>query len=324
MLKWRLPLTLSHSAPRRRVGPALSLVLASCSLPAFSQAPAPQLPPGYIGSENCGVCHEDLGGAFRRNPHFAVNTGATKNVRARDWKDRACEACHGPGQKHMEGAEGKDILLFGGSVRNPIPPPAGEINQRCLKCHAGDATHTGRLFGSHNRNQLRCTECHSVHQSTRRPLLAVEPNALCQKCHLSVQAEFTRPYRHKLQEGAIACVDCHNPHGELPPRQLRRVSANEITCMKCHGDKRGPFPFEHAPVRLSACTTCHEPHGSANPRMLARHEIRFLCLECHTSNLQTIGITPPAFHDLRNPRFQNCTVCHSKIHGSFVSKDLLR
>jgi predicted CXXCH cytochrome family protein len=31
---------------------------------------------------------------------------------------------------------------------------------------------------------------------------------------------------------------------------------------------------------------CHQPHGSANPRMLTRHEVRFVCLECH-SNLPT-------------------------------------
>lgn len=61
-----------------------------------------------------------------------------------------------------------------------------------------------------------------------------------------------------------------------------------------------------------------------NPRLLVRPEQRFLCLECHAGSLQTIGITPPALHDLRSPRFQNCTICHSKIHGSFVNKDLLR
>lgn len=300
------------------------LLLAVFAFPADTPSSPQEFPPGYIGSETCRLCHEQLGGAFRSNPHFSMDSAASKAPRSQEWKGRACEACHGPGKAHGEAAEAKDIFMFGGSLRNPVPPPAARIDERCLQCHAGDATHSNRLWGSHGRNQISCTQCHTVHQAVRRPLLAVEPNALCQKCHLSVQAEFTRPYRHKLQEGAMACVDCHNPHGELPARQLRRVSANEVICLKCHGDKRGPFPFEHAPARLGRCATCHEPHGSMNPRMLVRHEQRFLCLECHTSSLQTIGITPPAFHDLRSPRFQNCTICHSKIHGSFVSKDLLR
>ena len=300
------------------------LLFAVWSFSIAAQPTPKELPKGYIGSETCRLCHEDLGGAFRNNPHFSIDTGASKAVRSQEWKGRACEGCHGPGQTHMEAAEAKHIFMYGGSARNPAPPPAERITEQCLKCHAGDLTHSGRLFASHGRSQISCTRCHTVHQAVRRPLLALEPNDLCQKCHLSVRAEFTRPYHHKLPEGAMACVDCHNPHGELPPRQLRRVSANESACLKCHGDKRGPFPFEHAPVRLGKCTTCHEPHGSMNPRMLVRHEQRFLCLECHTGATQTLGITPPAFHDLRSPRFQNCTICHSKVHGSFVSKDLLR
>jgi DmsE family decaheme c-type cytochrome len=110
---------------------------------------------------------------------------------------------------------------------------------------------------------------------------------------------------------------------------MQTVAANEPGCFKCHGDKRGPFTFEHAPVRLEGCATCHQPHGSANPRMLTRHEVRFVCLECH-SNLPsptptpTLGTTPPALHDLRAPRFQNCNLCHQKVHGSYVSRDFLK
>ncbi|MBI3693730.1 MAG: DmsE family decaheme c-type cytochrome [Acidobacteria bacterium] len=298
------------------------LCLTPCWIPALAQTPSVALPEGYLGSENCRICHENLGGVF--DPHISIDRGQTKKRAALEWKGRTCEACHGPGKTHAEKAEGKDIFVFGGSIRYPALTPAGEANPRCLQCHAADETHRGREFGSHNRNQIPCTQCHSVHQSARRALLRVESTELCEQCHLNVKAEFTRPYRHKLQERAMACVDCHNPHGELPPRQLRRVSANEPGCLKCHGDKRGPFPFEHAPVRLGNCSTCHEPHGSANPRMLIRHDQSFLCLECHTSGTQTIGITPPAFHDLRTARYRNCTICHSKIHGSFASKDLLR
>ena len=35
-----------------------------------------------------------------------------------------------------------------------------------------------------------------------------------------------------------------------------------------------------------------------------------------------LGVVPPAFHDLRSPRFQNCTVCHQKVHGSHVDRNL--
>ena len=129
----------------------------------------------------------------------------------------------------------------------------------------------------------------------------------------------------------MSCVDCHNPHGGSRLKQLKAVNGNEPGCLKCHGDKRGPFAFEHAPVKLEGCAACHEPHGSANPRMLTRHEERFVCLECH-ANLgasgslatKTSGGVPPAFHDLRSARFNKCSTCHVKVHGSQSSRALLR
>jgi len=267
-----------------------SLLLLTVSVAALAWGQA-------VSPETCSVCHEDIGRSFQRNPHAAVKNG--------------CESCHGPGKAHAEAADGKQIFSFKSAA-------AGRVNEQCLQCHAG------QLVGSHNRNQVSCMGCHSVHQAPARPLLARQSNALCQQCHLSVRAEFTRPFRHKLNEGAMQCVNCHNPHGEPAGRDLRRVSANESGCLKCHGDKRGPFPFEHAPVRFNSCSTCHEPHGSANPRMLTRHDQSLLCLECHTTTLTRAGGTPPAFHDLRSARIRKCTICHSKIHGSFVSRDFLR
>jgi DmsE family decaheme c-type cytochrome len=130
----------------------------------------------------------------------------------------------------------------------------------------------------------------------------------------------------------MSCVDCHNPHGGSIARgMLQTVNANEPGCFKCHSDKRGPFVFEHAPVKTEPCSTCHEPHGSANPRMLTRAQARFVCLECH-ANLPgptpaangTLGSTPPALHDLRSPRFQQCTLCHQKVHGSYVNRDFFK
>ncbi len=127
----------------------------------------------------------------------------------------------------------------------------------------------------------------------------------------------------------MGCVDCHNPHGTNAKAMTQLYAANDRGCVGCHGDKRGPFTFEHAPVRFEGCSACHEPHGSTNPRMLTRAEVRIVCLECHSSlptvpNLASNGVVPPAFHDLRSPRYRNCTVCHQKIHGSYVDRSLLK
>jgi DmsE family decaheme c-type cytochrome len=285
------------------------------------QTPAPDNKPAtYAGSEACQTCHEDIYKAFQKNPHIAVEKDAR-----RGWETRACESCHGPGGKHAESATAADI-------RNPAKLPVAEADRTCLACHLNQPTHVGRIRAGHARNEVSCVTCHSMHKSAEElvPRRRETVNAECAGCHTAVWAEFQRPHKHKLPEGAMACIDCHNPHGSFLGSSRQTVSANEPGCFKCHGDKRGPFVFEHAPVRLEGCATCHEPHGSANPRMLRRQDVSLLCLECHantprtTAAAGTLGGIPPAFHDLRNPRFRNCTICHVKVHGSNVSPELVR
>ncbi|HYW44728.1 MAG TPA: DmsE family decaheme c-type cytochrome [Bryobacteraceae bacterium] len=289
-------------------------------------APAPPAkdskPAEFVGSETCQACHEDIFNAFQKNPHHLVETD-----KKRGWETKACESCHGPGSKHAESMNAADI-------QNPAKLRPAETDKVCLTCHLNQPTHVGRINSSHAKNQVSCVACHSIHKNGPNGLVerkAAGVNQLCAKCHADVWASFQRPYRHRLPEGAMACVDCHNPHGSLLPRSIQTANANEPGCFKCHGDKRGPFVFEHAPMRLEGCAACHEPHGSANPRMLTRHEVRFLCLECH-SNVPgpklpangTLATAPPGFHDLREPRFQNCNLCHQKVHGSYVDRGLTR
>jgi DmsE family decaheme c-type cytochrome len=270
---------------------------------------------GYVGTEACLACHEDMGKAFLKTRH-----GGIEKDTGRGWKDYSCESCHGPGLKHGEAAEAKFIL-------NHAKAPAKEVDASCLTCHKNQATHAGRIHGSHSAGQVSCVNCHSVHHEKPKPA------STCSSCHTDVVAQFLRPHAHRMTQGTVGCVDCHNPHGTLQAAGLRgtaRTRNNEPGCLNCHADKRGPFAFEHAPMRLEGCGSCHEPHGSANPRMLNRAEVLNLCLECH-SNLPapsnrtgTLGSVATGAHDLRLPIYRNCTSCHTKIHGSHVNRDFLR
>jgi DmsE family decaheme c-type cytochrome len=325
-------------SPKRRLAAALLPVAGAVAAfllcqPAGAQAPAPAAPapstqapaaPAYAGSETCGTCHEDIYNAFQKNPHKLVDT-----QKRRGFEGKACEACHGPGGKHAESADKADIV-------NPARLPAAQTERTCLKCHLNQPTHIGHIQSSHARNQVSCTACHAIHRNGPNGLVprrAAAVNEQCASCHMAIWAQFQRPFKHRLPEGAMSCVDCHNPHGSIFRANAQSYAANEPGCFRCHGNLRGPFTFEHAPMRLEGCTACHEPHGSANPRMLVRQEVRYVCLECH-SNMPTapgpinkppaLGGVPPAFHDLLSPQFRNCTVCHVKIHGSYISRELLK
>jgi len=301
----------------------LWLILAGIPLSAQeakAPTPAPAASP-FAGSAACSACHEDIFNAFMKSPHALVDTD-----KHRGFVGRACESCHGPGQKHADSASAADI-------RQPAKLTAAAADKICMGCHLNTPTQVGRLQNSHARNQVACTTCHKVHANGPMGLVphgAAAINTECASCHLNVWAQFQKPNHHKVPENAMSCVDCHNPHGSIRPAMQQSFGANEPGCLNCHGDKRGPFAFEHEPVRFEGCGTCHEAHGSTNPRMLTRQEVRFVCLECHAnlpgnnSTGRVVGVVPPAFHDLTSPRYQNCTVCHQKVHGSHIDRNLLK
>jgi DmsE family decaheme c-type cytochrome len=283
--------------------------------------PAPEAKT-FIGSEMCGVCHEDIAKAFLKSPHEAIEKSDRYG-----FTGKACESCHGPGSKHAE-------TLSPADIRNPSKPPAAETDRLCLTCHTNQTSNGGRAKASHALNSVSCTSCHFVHAHGPDGLVARKPaevNGQCENCHLDVKAAFALPFKHPVPQNAMTCVDCHNPHGTVKSPLLRLAFANEPGCFNCHADKRGPFTFEHPVVREGGCGSCHMPHGSANAKMLIRQEVRLVCLECH-ANLPSLpnqtasvrGVVPPAFHDLTSPRFRNCTICHQKIHGSHVDRNLLR
>lgn len=295
---WGAGLTVSYYAiPQQPVNPAEKQAAVS----------------DYAGSEACATCHEDLYQKFRKNPHQILETHPKKG-----WQKKSCEACHGAGAQHVESAAIEQIVSF-----NKIP--ANQITQRCLNCHGRMDDHAGFASGLHGRNQVSCTDCHRIHESEQSVhLWAVRSDQLCVRCHRENLAAFNKPFRHKLHEGAINCVDCHQPHGGLNPKQVNLFHGQETACMKCHSDKRGPFVFEHPSMKLEGCMACHEPHGSVNAKMLTRSSVKQLCLECHSMSQGTLAPQPASFHDLRSPQYQNCTNCHVRIHGSNVSQYLLR
>jgi DmsE family decaheme c-type cytochrome len=204
-------------------------------------------PSGYAGAEACAGCHEDISQAFARNPHFSLD----KNKR---WAGKACEACHGPGAKHADSTSADDIV-------NPLRLTASKADAICLSCHRNQPTQVGRLESGHARSAIACTSCHDMHKPGAESSFArLKRNdritQLCSGCHRDIAAAFLKPHHHKVPEGAMTCTSCHNPHGSFMSRNLRMASTGaEPGCLNCHSDKRGPFVYDHAPVRNEPCTT---------------------------------------------------------------------
>jgi DmsE family decaheme c-type cytochrome len=268
---------------------------------------APPANAQYVGSDTCKTCHEDIYTKhFEGTPHFSLITGGK----------HGCEDCHGPGSAHVEG---------GGDVTKIISfktLSAEQASRICLQCHSASKEQANFLRSDHIRAGVGCTSCHSPHNAKIvRSLLKDGQPQLCYSCHAVQKAEFSRPFRHRVNQGLIQCSDCHNPHGSIIPHQLRTSSNQDQVCFKCHTDVRGPFVYEHVPVKEEGCVACHMPHGSTNPRMLKVSQVNLLCLQCHTEALSDVPSQPPAgpVHN-QSAKFQACTSCHVFIHGSNFSE----
>lgn len=292
----------------------------------------------YVGSETCKACHETQFESVAMTTHGKLGERAA-------WKDKVvgCESCHGPGKEHVEGGGDKSKI----KILNKLDQKT--IADTCLSCHSGKENHNNFRRGDHWRNNVGCTDCHTAHgpsfgahktdsitfvgeASAQRPNLATramlqnnEPQ-LCIGCHTEVKAQFSKPFHHKVLEGTMNCSDCHNPHGGFEQKQVKLAVGSDQSCIKCHSQMQGPFTFEHAPLQTEGCGACHTPHGSNNAKMLKRSSVRQLCLECHTNifNVELDPDIPTGPHTQTSIRTQNCTVCHSQIHGSNSNKDFFR
>lgn len=290
----------------------------------------------YVGSESCKACHEDQFNSFSNTKHAKL-----ANLDSWKGKVQGCEGCHGPGKAHIEnGGDKTKILSFANKNSK-------QISETCLACHSGKESHNNFRRGEHWRNDVGCTDCHTAHgpnhgnsdagsitqiadvtrqnpnSATNTMLKSSEPQ-LCLSCHSEQKSQFSKPFHHKVLEGTMKCSDCHNAHGGFEAKQTKLSVGADAACIKCHGDKQGPFAFEHAPLKTEGCAACHTPHGSANPKMLRRSTVRQLCMECHTTLSNADEGAPQAPHDQRTARYNNCTVCHAKIHGSNSHKFFFR
>jgi predicted CXXCH cytochrome family protein len=228
----------------------------------------------------CADCHSTN---VQRNFDLASNTFKTR------WNEInvACEACHGPGSRHMEWAKGSQaarhadpsmglaIALDERKGVRWIPNPASGNPARsapltthrevetCAVCHsrrsiiAKDTAPTGRLMDTHDPVLLAEARYHADGQ---------------QLDEVYVYASFLQS---RMYAKGVTCSDCHDPHtGQT------RAQGNAL-CESCHT----PAVYD---------TTAHHMHkeGSAGSQ----------CVACHMPSKNYMVINARPDHSIRVPR----------------------
>jgi len=258
-------------------------------------------PPAAVDTKDCQACHDTAMAGMKGTPHAGL--------------EQACGSCHGDVSAHL-----KSNLEKGepGPIVSLKKAKPAEVNKTCLGCHekGRQANFSGSM---HDRRDVACTSCHSVHEpkSVRAQLKTARDAETCFQCHKQIRAKSLRSSHHPVREGRLDCASCHDPHDSTKPKMLK---ADWITeqCLTCHTEKRGPFLWEHAPVREN-CALCHDPHGSNHDKMLVAKQ-PFLCQRCHlnTRHPGTLydGVNTLAGRSVSNRAVEHaCKNCHQNVHG---------
>lgn len=169
----------------------------------------------------------------------------------------------------------------------------------------------------HERNDVACASCHTIHTHRDPVSIASEQPEVCFDCHKKERADIYKASSHPIRYGKMTCSDCHEPHDSNGPSLLTHATLNE-TCYTCHAEKRGPYLWEHPPA-VEDCSLCHNPHGS-NHMALLNKRAPLLCQDCHSRlghpsvqrTANGLAGNMPSAYLLSG----SCMNCHSQVHGS--------
>jgi predicted CXXCH cytochrome family protein len=193
------------------------LLLVSCVVADRTVVAPPQIAGAqFVGSKQCAQCHSEVVNNFAGSTHSKLAMSDSKVG------DTGCEACHGPGSKHVAAGGGP------GSIINPRKSP-----ETCFQCHLDKR---GEMSLPHTHpvlaGKVSCIDCHDVHKGDAirgAGASLAAATETCIKCHTQQAGPFIYPHGAIREEG---CTACHNPHGSVNDKMLIARDAN--LCLRCH------------------------------------------------------------------------------------------
>ena len=242
---------------------------------------------------DCGPCHFTGFGAGPLHPEDPAVSGR--------WAERSigCEACHGPGERHLESYRKEDIVV--------------DVSARsCGTCHTavGRVLPKDDLHATHDLVQVWNQDRHAT--SVRSHSFS----AFCSSCHSPYEGQVLdakRGSRRRVyaeQKNNVSCIACHNPHDSTHERYDRRqVSLAPSIPPKSHvygGNDQDFTTVDYKQLRTTeqVCVQCHR--GADRIDLNHAHAS---CNDCHTGFRRNRSLESRAFHDANQAQL-SCRPCH--------------
>jgi predicted CXXCH cytochrome family protein len=228
--------------------------------------------------KNCGGCHV---------------TGLDYEKRAFIEPGVGCEACHGPGDKHVGAKPGE----YAKHIVNPANLPVGAAVQVCGSCH----TRGKDVSGKHGypKGYKPGKSLLSFYKEVRpgKDKKRFWPDG-SSKSHHQQYLDW-RQSRH-AREG-VTCISCHTVHSTgSATRYQTRLPGNTL-CMSCHQQiKRNPT-MSHSLHDFGSCVGCHMPRIVKSAESGDLHS--------HTFRVTEPKLTVAAGGLKKQPN--SCNSCHS-------------
>ncbi|MGA7980534.1 MAG: tetratricopeptide repeat protein [Chromatiaceae bacterium] len=198
--------------------------------------------------------------------------------------DVSCEACHGPGSKHVQWAEAKEK---GKTVEIPDMGLTVRLDERVGVAWPIDPV-SGKAKRSAPRTTTKeiqvCARCHSRRSQMTDEVIAGQPYLDGFRPALlttglyypdgQIQDEvyvWGSLLQSKMYQAGITCSDCHDPHAatiRLP---------GDVVCYQCHSPDRYATKKHHFHPEGSTGASCVECHMPPTNYMVvdARHDHSF-------------------------------------------------
>ena len=198
-----------------------------------------------MANHECLDCHTTgLRVAYDEPAHAWKTTFTDPNV--------ACEDCHGPGGRHAETSEERDIVH---------PVHAGAVGlSACARCH-GPRKPLFPMLDPDHQFQLG-----QSYDELYEPIVVVQGTGTSPEFFVDGKPSTSSfEYQAMLQsacyrKGGATCLTCHTaPHDEGHERAELRAKDPDASCRTCHAEiaKAGRAHTHHDAPAAQRCVACH-------------------------------------------------------------------